>query len=204
MRILLINTCGSEGIIALAEDSAVLAREVLSSRGTSEGLMPAIRSLLSRHGRPDVIGIVIGPGSFTGTRLGLAAAKGLCEGFLARMVAMSRLALVAASAESSGPVLALLDAGRGEFYSGLYPEGHEQILHKDEVCALLPGRTAVACEARAAQSLGDRVRLVPEPGPERMLRMVLDRAARDDWSDVATTDANYLRRTDAELLVAKH
>lgn len=164
--------------------------------------MPAIRDVLAPNLRPDVVGVVVGPGSFTGTRVGLAAAKGLSEGFAARMIAMSRLALVAAAADAAGSMIALLDAGRGEFYCGLFPESREQLLRRDEVYALMAGRTSVTCEARVAQSLGDSILLSPEPGPEPMLRMVQDRAAREDWSDVAITDVNYLRRTDAELLAA--
>jgi tRNA threonylcarbamoyladenosine biosynthesis protein TsaB len=43
--------------------------------------------------------------------------------------------------------------------------------------------------------------LVQEPGPEPMLAMTLRRIEASAWSDVASVDANYLRRTDAELLV---
>jgi tRNA threonylcarbamoyladenosine biosynthesis protein TsaB len=60
---------------------------------------------------------------------------------------------------------------------------------------------AVTCESRVAECLDSGVSLVPEPGAEAMLAMALRRIEAEHWSDVATTDANYLRRTDAELLV---
>jgi tRNA threonylcarbamoyladenosine biosynthesis protein TsaB len=59
----------------------------------------------------------------------------------------------------------------------------------------------VTCDATVAERLG--IRLVPEPGAEAMLILVTRRMAEGAWSDVATVDANYLRRTDAELLKDK-
>src|SRR5580698_1317011 len=124
MKILLINTCGAEGVVALAEDGAVVAAEVLPGRSSSEQLMPAVRRLMeARNWRVRelaAVAVVIGPGSFTGVRVGLSAAKGLCEAGGVGLVAMSRLALVAGS---EGEVVALLDAGRGDYYAGLYRDG---------------------------------------------------------------------------------
>jgi tRNA threonylcarbamoyladenosine biosynthesis protein TsaB len=98
--------------------------------------------------------------------------------------------------------VALLDGGRGEFFFGVYEDGvkvSEGVGSEAEVSALL-GR-GVTCEARVAGRLG--VRLVGEPSAEAMLAEVLRRVALGEWSDVGQVDANYLRRTDAELLQAK-
>ncbi len=203
MNFLLISTCGATGEVALANSSGVLAAETLPGRGTSEALMPAIRRLFpSGTSSLDAIAVVNGPGSFTGVRVGLSAAKGLCDGRNIPMIAMSRLALVAAAVEPPGEVAAVLDAGRGEFFVGLYTDRRrisEQLLDHPQTLAKLAGRTAITCEERVADRLS--IRLIPEPGAESMRRMALARAAAGDWSDVATIDANYLRRTDAELLV---
>lgn len=208
MRLLLINTCGAEGVVALAEDAAILAVELLPGRSSSENLLPAVRRLMEardwRVGELAAIVVVIGPGSFTGVRVGLSAAKGLCEAGGVGLLAMSRLALVAASVDAEGEVLAVLDAGRGEYFCGVYAAGvrvSEQLLRAEEVTALRDGRGVVTCEARVAESLGGAVDLVAEPGPERMLAMALSRIEAGEWSDVASVDANYLRRTDAEILV---
>ena len=212
MRLLLINTCGTEGVVALAEDAAVLAVELLPGRSSSENLLPAVRRLMeARDWRiRDLAGIavVIGPGSFTGVRVGLSAAKGLCEAGGIGMIAMSRLALVAAAIEAETDLLAVLDAGRGEYFCGTYIDGghdgirvSEQLLRADEVAALSEGRRVVTCEARVEESLSVGVDLVAEPGPATMLAMALNRIQTGQWSDVATIDANYLRRTDAEILV---
>ena len=202
----MINTCGTEGIVALAEDAAVLAVERLPGRGSSEHLIPVVRRLMEgqawRVRDLAAIAVVNGPGSFTGVRVGLSAAKGLCEAGGVGMIALSRLALVAGSRE--GESVALLDAGRSEYYCGVYRDGvrvSEDLLKMDPVRELLTQQRAVTCEERVAESLGSGVELVAEPGAEEMLAMALQRIQANEWSDVATVDANYLRRTDAELLV---
>lgn len=213
MRLLLINTCGAEGVVALADDASVVGVELLPGRSSSENLLPATRRLMeARDWRVRdlaAIAVVVGPGSFTGVRVGLSAAKGLCEVGGVGLVAMSRLALVAAASEAAGEgegreVLAVLDAGRGEYFCGVYAAGvrvSEQLLRAEEVRALMRGRRVVTCEARVAQGLDNGVDLVAEPGPETMLAMALNRIQAGQWSDVASVDANYLRRTDAEILV---
>jgi hypothetical protein len=76
-----------------------------------------------------------------------------------------------------------------------------RLLGVEAVRSLLQSRPAVTCEARVAEGAVAGVKLVPEPGAEAMLAMALGRMEAGTWSDVAASDANYLRRTDAELLV---
>ena len=204
MKLLLINTCGAEGVVGLAEAGSAVAEQRLPGRGASEGLVPAIRGMLGeagwKVGELAGVGVVTGPGSFTGVRVGLSVAKGLCEAGGLGIVAMSRLALLAGGAQ-----VAVLDAGRGEYYCGVYEAGCEAVESlrtglEVRVWIDAPGAAAVTCEARVVESLGESVRLVREPGVEEMMRMVARRIEAREWSDVALTDAHYLRRTDAELL----
>jgi tRNA threonylcarbamoyladenosine biosynthesis protein TsaB len=202
MKLLLINTCGAEGMVALADRDQIVAVEHLPIRATSEHLMPAISRVLISPGSPEAVAVVTGPGSFTGIRAGLAAAKGLCEAWAVPMLALSRLALLATALKSDSEVVALLDAGRGEYYCGVYCGSirlSEELLRRDEVESLLAILPGVTCDERVAAALTN-VTLVPEPHPEAILAMALDSIAANQWSDVALTDANYLRRTDAELL----
>jgi tRNA threonylcarbamoyladenosine biosynthesis protein TsaB len=203
MLALLMNTCGMENMVALAGEARVLAAEALPARGSSEEMLPALRRLFAGCGRVPAeltaVVVAIGPGSFTGVRAGLSTAKGLCEACGCGMIALSRLALLAGDAD--GETLALLDAGRGEFFCGFYRAGEilfEELLLASEVRARMAGRRVVACEAAVAAALGPEVALVPEPGTETMLEAARRRLAAGVWSDVALVDANYLRRTDAE------
>ncbi len=204
MRFLVINTCGNNGVAALTTEAEVIAEEALPGRGTSEALMPAVRHLFAESGwtlaELDAIGVVHGPGSFTGVRVGLSAAKGLCEALGVPLVAMSRLALLASSVPAAQAV-ALLDAGRGEFFCGVYKGGErisERLVSGAEARSAIAASNGIACEPRVAEQLG--IALTPEPPAETMRAMMLIRVEQSQWSDVASIDANYLRRTDAELL----
>ena len=210
MRVLAMNTCGAQGLIALAEDGGVVASETLPGRGTSETLMPAVARLFGAAGwtvnELGAVAIVIGPGSFTGVRVGLSAAKGLCEAGGVRMIATSRLAAVAAAVGEDAEVVVLLDAGRGEFYCGVYRAGQcvsEGLARREQVTEMaIAGAVLTTCEPRVRDSLaGVHVVLVDEPGAEVLLAIASTRIAAGDWTDVALVDANYLRRTDAELLM---
>jgi tRNA threonylcarbamoyladenosine biosynthesis protein TsaB len=210
MRLLLIDTCGSEGSVVLAEGEKprVVASEKLPGRSASEMLIPAIRKSLEGVGWrvKDLTAIVVvhGPGSFTGVRVGLSAAKGLSEAGGVPVIAVSRLALLANSVEADGRVCAVLDAGRGEFYCGLY-EGRGKIrewlaMLEDVSSAAEEASVVVACEERVVEALDAlRPRLVREPSAEDALPFALERIAAGEYDDVATLDANYLRRTDLEI-----
>jgi tRNA threonylcarbamoyladenosine biosynthesis protein TsaB len=131
MKILLIDTCGAAGSLALADtvhEPTLVISATLPGRSAAERLVPAIRSLADdsciSFGELDAVSVVHGPGSFTGVRVGLSAAKGLCHALGLPLVAISRLAVLASLCpKPTGVVYALLDAGRGEFYLGLYTDG---------------------------------------------------------------------------------
>ena len=129
----LIDTAGAEGTVALAEASGagdevrVVATAVLPGRRASERLVAEVRRLMEAAGwrlaELAAVVVVRGPGSFTGVRVGLSAAKGFCEAGGVALIAVSRLALLAEAADGDGMVHAVLDAGRGEFYYGAYEGG---------------------------------------------------------------------------------
>lgn len=210
MRLLLIDTCGAEGSVALADtekNPAVIASERLPGRSSSERLVPAIRHAMETCGwklkELTAIVVVSGPGSFTGVRVGLSAAKGLSEAGGVPLVAVSRLALLAGLPEIDERVCAVLDAGRGEFYLGEY-SGHqvvrEALVEKAEVEAAACDCTLVVCDKTVADSLaGVQPRLMREPVAEDALAIAVERIGTGEFDDVATLDANYLRRTDAQI-----
>jgi tRNA threonylcarbamoyladenosine biosynthesis protein TsaB len=207
MRMLLIHTAGAEGSVALAEGAAVVAEEKLPGRSSSERLVPVVRRLMEargwRLGELAAVAVVHGPGSFTGVRVGLSAAKGLVEASGVPLIAVSRLALVAAAVASEGRVSAVLDAGRGEFYYGEYVGRRylrEALMSADEVIAAVGDGVAVACEGKVVESLGVlQLRLVGEPSAGDALPFAVERIEAGSFDDAAVVDANYLRRTDLEI-----
>jgi tRNA threonylcarbamoyladenosine biosynthesis protein TsaB len=216
MRILLIHTAGSEGSVALADTETarpIVATEVLPGRSSSERLVPAVRRLMEGCGfelrELAAVVVVDGPGSFTGVRVGLSAAKGLSEAGGVGLIAVSRLALLAACVDCGGErVHAVLDAGRGEFYHGEYVGRRclrEMLMGGKELLEAVAGGVVVACEAKVGESLAGlgfepgRLRMVEEPLAGDALALALGRIEAGDFDDAATLDANYLRRTDAEI-----
>ncbi len=87
-------------------------------------LVPTIEALLERVAIPldrvDYIAVSIGPGAFTGLRVGLATALGLCLGSDRRIVPVPTLAALALQAGGSKPRAPVLDARKGQIYVGLY------------------------------------------------------------------------------------
>ena len=117
VSILALSTSSAALSIALLDGPCVLARHhELIGRGHAEALVPAIAELLAGR-RADSIIVDIGPGSYTGIRIGIAAARALGLAWGVPVHGVSALALVAAQAFAADPTLravfALIDAGRG-------------------------------------------------------------------------------------------
>ncbi len=124
MRILALETSGAGGTVAVAEGASLIAEVPLpGQRRSTQTLAPTIHSLLAGAGwKPadvELIGVSIGPGSFTGLRLGVATAKLFAYATGAAVLAVDTLRVIAAQAEpKSGELQTLLDAGRGELLVG--------------------------------------------------------------------------------------
>ena len=115
--ILAIDTSTAACTAALfdASGACVASRDEVIGRGHSERLVPMLDELLEgrRAGR---ILVGVGPGSFTGIRVGIAAAQGLAIAWACELSGMSSLALLAAGANTDGPVAAAVDGGHGELF----------------------------------------------------------------------------------------
>jgi tRNA threonylcarbamoyl adenosine modification protein YeaZ len=115
--ILAIDTSTAACTAALfdASGECVGVADELIGRGHSERLVPMLDELLTGR-RADRILVGIGPGSFTGIRVGIAAAQGLAIAWNCSLQGMSSLALLAAGADSPGEVAAAVDGGHGELF----------------------------------------------------------------------------------------
>ena len=119
MRILAIETASEACSVALFEGDVLLdRRHETIGRGHAERLIPMIAELPDR-GRADEIRVSLGPGSFTGTRIGLAAARALGIAWGAKVHGYPTLALVAAVARAERGAIAVdvaMTGGHGEYY----------------------------------------------------------------------------------------
>lgn len=222
MLILGIDTSGKSGGVTLAEGSQKSFRVIESSAiagGTfSAQLVPAIAALLAKHGfsKKELGGFAVasGPGSFTGLRVGLSAVKGLAEVLGTPIATVSLLEALASVSGKSGKVAAALDAGRSEVFWGLYqvsPQAvakiTESLLPRSEFLELLgnsdlagavtsdPALAGLASAARA----GVQLQIADRPGSASVALLGLKKLLAGDTVAVEALDANYLRRSDAEL-----
>lgn len=214
--LLAIDTCGPTGSVALgrvgeAELSGaveILGQTELAGRTYSANLVSAIGELLS-HAQIELhqlaaIVVVNGPGSFTGVRVGLSAAKGLAEGASIPALAVSRLEVLAAKSRVPS---AALDAHRSEVFLRIAdcPESRELLAGTHELAKIddPPVRVAV-CDEPAAALLGSawpsvQLVTVPAPGAADALQLCASRVGAGQFVDLALLDGHYLRRSDAEI-----
>lgn len=188
MKLLVIDVCGADASVALAEDGRLVGQETLPGRSASERLVTVVRELLEGVGwrlrELAALGVVHGPGSFTGVRVGVSAAKGMSEASGLPLVAVSRLEVLARAAGGAGVAL---DAGRGEFY--VREDGLESLRTRAE----FTGIDVVVFEPKAAF---EGARLMAMPGAAEAAGIVAERVLAGLFDDAATLDANYVRRSE--------
>jgi len=194
VKILAIDTTSDLGSIAIVEGDHVIEEVVLQSGdGFAHVLFGEIEQLLARHGLSlnDIEGFASasGPGTFTGVRVGLAAVKGLAEAMGRKVAAVSNLKAMAdfGTRDLRAP---WIDARRGEIYGAVYSAALEPV--RDEV---------VMKQDAWLASLPEDVEILSAP---RALAGAIGKIAAREFAggrglDPAAVDANYVRRSDAEL-----
>lgn len=234
MLILAIDTTTEHGSLALQRDDRLLeCRELQARQAFSKVVFEEIRALLERHqvalNRVDLFAAASGPGSFTGVRVGLAAAKGLAVVQGKKVAPVSNLAATASLAPAGPRILIpLLDARRGELFAGVY----ERAAPNDPNSALRPlaeeivARPAALAEQLSALNLPADASAFCGPDVERLsvllstnagalggfgcratgrvlagavARLALAAYLQGHVATAEAADANYVRRSDAEI-----
>jgi len=210
LHVLAIDTTGDVGSIALVGEGDLIEEVVLDSPdGFAHVLFDEIQGLLERHGlnvwKMDAFASASGPGSFTGVRVGLTAVKGLAEATVRKAIAVSNLQALAW--HGSRPLRAVvLDARRGEVYGGVYDNDLQLV--QEEVVAALPvwlaslpqGRLEIITQGFSIGVATAPVIQAPKALAGSIGRIAFDRLLAGEAVDPAEIDANYVRRSDAELL----
>lgn len=190
MRLLAVDTTTPRGSVAVLSDAGVEAEVRLATTdGHSRWLLPAVDMLLRGLGVDafslDAFAVTIGPGSFTGLRIGLSSVQGLALASGRPCIGLSTLDVLGSAAAGSGStVLALMDAFRGEFYSAAYDAGGvalgparvgslEQALDSAPPACAFVGDAALAQRARIEARVPD----ARFPPVELFLAAELGRAA---------------------------
>lgn len=196
---LALSTASPALSLALFDGVACIAHDHRSiGRGHAEALMPAVAALLEGQPRPDAVLVDIGPGSFTGIRIGIAAARALGLAWGVPVTGFSGAALVAARAFAERPDLAnvrvLLDGGRGQLlasdWQADFRHGETQTLAPDSVTPEL----AVAGAGAALLPATAGWTIIHAGEPDAAFAMALPPAARE-----LAPAAHYVRPPDAIL-----
>ena len=149
--LLVIDSATAACSVALIDGKEALEqRHELVGRGHAERLVPMIEELL-RGRRPRAILVDCGPGSFTGVRVGLAAAHGLAIGWRAQLSGYSSLAVIAAAAKGDEIAVAL-HGGHGQLFVQSY--AREPLLPLDELRSLLVEDAAASTSAPCVYGSG--------------------------------------------------
>ncbi len=224
MVLVAIDTSGSSGGITLAEGDArsfrVLESAAISGGTFSAQLVPVLASLLQKHNlrAADLGGFVAvsGPGSFTGLRVGLSAVKGLAEVLQRPIAVVSLLEALATQAEAQGKIAAALDASRNEVFLGLYAVSgsravmlEEKLRSREEFVSAMQSASPLAlitsdpAIAELASSCNTPVQRVSRPSTELIAKLGLKKILAGETVSVEELDANYIRRSDAEVAFSK-
>jgi len=134
LNILALNTSSTSGSIAVSKDSNISFISYLDINTThSERLMPMIDFGLKQSNISiddiDVITLANGPGSFTGIRIGLTTAKGICLGRKIPLIPVNTLKLLASNLYGNKfPILTFIDAKMDEVYAALYSSELDEVI----------------------------------------------------------------------------
>ena len=164
------STAACTAALLLPDGTIVASRDEELGRGHAERLVPMISEMLEGH-VPTRILVGVGPGSFTGLRVGIAAAHGMAIGWSVPLAGMSSLALAAASAPpGDGKIAAAMTGGHGELFvqtfnrNKLMPTGPVLNLPPDQAAARVDAPLVVGtgAEARvAARGSGEALAILP-------------------------------------------
>jgi tRNA threonylcarbamoyl adenosine modification protein YeaZ len=225
LLILGVETTGKAGSLALVRASAgefaVLEVAPLEAGACSAQFIPTLAAMLERQNlsKTDVTAIAAatGPGSFTGLRVGLAAVQALGEALRLPIAAVSLLEAIAAAGaarlQDATELIAVAAAGRGQLYCGWYRAeagalrgAGELLLPREEFARMgftgeLRGRlvTPEPALAEALREHGLAVAGVAAPDAALIARLGARKLAAGETVTPLQLDANYLRRSDAEL-----
>jgi tRNA threonylcarbamoyladenosine biosynthesis protein TsaB len=220
--LLTLDTTTRFGGVALSRGTELLAEYGCQVPGHhTDWLLQALEQILADCGckleQLDGIGVVRGPGAFTGLRVGMATAKGLAIGLGLPMVGVSSLQALTVGLYSELPVCALLDARKQEVYAGVYrtddfpprPLGPEQVTNPKTLLATLTGEIlfvgdgAVVYRELIASNYGLQARFAASPA-DRLRPGAAAALANAAWENGATcspAELNplYIRPSEAEI-----
>lgn len=225
--LLTVDTSTPAGSVALSRGDELVGEVLLNLRSThSDRLLPAVQQLLGEAGLQlgelDAFGVVLGPGSFTGLRVGVATIKGLALATAKPVVGVSSLQTLALQVPYPAYSMSVwLDARKQEVYAGRYHwEGGlpialekervappEQLLEEISEDMLFVGSGAVAYRSLIVRRLGPRAHFVPwplqQPRASSAAALALTALRNQETIPLEMLEPCYVRLSEAEIMLAK-
>lgn len=229
--ILAVDTASSCSSVALTKgnvhDGTLLASLSLNSKLThSRRLLSGIDWLLQENGVQladvDGLGVGLGPGSFTGLRIGMATMKGLATAMDKPLLGVSTLDGLAFSCSGSAPLCALLDARKQEVYRRWYVKDAKGVYRENGPIAALSPDAFAAEISEDCQLVGDGVFALGQDFPETVEKYITvapiplhyinaasigflccEQLQKNDIMDLESAVPLYVRASDAELSLRK-
>jgi tRNA threonylcarbamoyladenosine biosynthesis protein TsaB len=228
MLILALDTCDARGSIALVRDDKVLGVTVHEgTEDYSSWLLPAVQNVLRGAETPlaevDSYAVASGPGSFTGLRVGLTTVKAWTEVYSRPIAPVSRLdALATQTTTRAAYMAAFIDAHRGQVFGAIYGRKDSRFQRLEDEAVSAPEAFVTAAIQRAAgrriqwisldpqciahteawasrRDLGETIEVIPPILAPAIARLGHELLASGQSSNALTLDANYVRRSDAEI-----
>jgi tRNA threonylcarbamoyladenosine biosynthesis protein TsaB len=225
---LAIDTSESRGSLAVFSDGTAIARKTHDDASDySAWLLPTVDQALLEAGIRmeliDLFAVATGPGSFTGLRVGLTTVKAWAEVYGKPIVGVSRLESMARTQKTAARFIATCyDAQRGQLFAAIYRNspgkldrvGPELVLTPDELIQLVaqeaggepvtwitldPGQIQSSEALQKRLSTGDSLVTCSPELASAIAILAEEHAATGQFSDSIALDANYVRRSDAEI-----
>ena len=217
MNILAMDTSSLTATVAVLTDEKLLGEFSVSNKLThSQTIMPMTDTLLKTASMTlddiDVFAVSVGPGSFTGLRIGMATVKTFAQALDKPIIGVSSLAAVAHSFSFTDYLVCpIMDARRSEVYNAIYKNGEECVspraLHIDELLEEIKDEKVIfAGDGVLVHSDKLKVKenwsIAPEhlllPKASSLAYEALKRAKSNDFDDLYTLNPVYLRKSQAE------
>jgi tRNA threonylcarbamoyladenosine biosynthesis protein TsaB len=224
-----IDTCEARGSVAVCKDGVAASLKAHESpEDFSSWLLPAVEKCLREAGESlrtvDVLAVATGPGSFTGLRVGITAVKAWAELYGKQVVGVSRLEVMARTVRpQAGLLAASFDAQRGQIFGGLYRVGadgslslvdQEMVIRAEEYVSWVgekAGNASVKWVTLDPELIegtpawkervdrGESLLLCGAALAAGIAQLGEERARKGEACGALHLDANYVRRSDAEI-----
>jgi tRNA threonylcarbamoyladenosine biosynthesis protein TsaB len=225
MLVLAIETSTEQTAVALGSEQGIVGGITLAgAKPGDEAVVPAIEHLLQWSGSSPSslsgVAVGLGPGLFTGMRVGIATGKALAQSLHIPIVGLASLDVLAFSvAHTRRPIAAAVDAKRGELFYAFYRPVPGGVTRETEFEVGPPQRLAAELEARREDILmvgngalanrreleaaGTHVESAPAayaiPAATAMVELAIARLSREDFDRVHELKPYYVRKSDAQI-----